>query len=274
MKPPIANPANDYQRRFNELCTLGGGTAGGPARTKTIDLIRTAGQRLNELAYAQMAKHMGEFPGANPWYVCFSMGLIWGHLAKDDVTFTQAVIGLLTDWNNEDLSTACEHHMERGQAPIRDSLAGAYQLFEKVKLPNNLPDTLEGLGKAQDDWLRPLSKKATRPRYIGLWNGTAMFMTALFAQPKLAGSQREPRPLLPLGAPITQGLRLLYQAHVLSTGPAATKLDDEDFESGPLFEDNALMGKLLAGRGDWSMIDVHSGLYMLGTPLKQSQGWV
>jgi hypothetical protein len=60
---------------------------------------------------------------------------------------------------------------------------------------------------------------------------------------------------------------------VLPTGPAATKLDDDDFESGPLFEDNALMAKLLAGRSDWSMIDVHSGLYMLGTPLRQSQAW-
>ena len=45
-------------------------------------------------------------------------------------------------------------------------------------------------------------------------------------------------------------------------------LDDADFELGALYENKALLAEVRKGRSDWSLLDVHSGLYMLGTRRK------
>jgi hypothetical protein len=95
-----------------------------------------------------------------------------------------------------------------------------------------------------------------------------MFMTALFAQPALARTLIEPPPILPPGGPTFKGLQLLHQAGILSQAPAGSELDDADFEPGALYENNALLAEVRKARSDWSLLDVHSGLYMLGTRRK------
>lgn len=269
----MANPVNDTQREFEKLCKLGGGKHGGPAVSKVLQLLRSSGRSLNSFAYEAMAEHMAAYPEANPWYICFSVGLCWGHLAKLDVAFTGRVVGVLTNWNDDDLAGARSFHLERGQSPIEQSLIGAHTLFKNVLLPSVLPDSLERLGKAQDRWLALILNPAKRPRYIGSWNATAMFMTALFAQPKLAATQRAPTPILPPGGPIFNGLRMLHQSGVLTRAPSGTALDDEAFEPGALYENNQLLVDLLNGLGDWCLVDVHSGVYMLGTRDPQSNTW-
>jgi hypothetical protein len=100
-----------------------------------------------------------------------------------------------------------------------------------------------------------------------------MFMTALFAQPGLAALHLEPPPLLPPGGPIHNGLKLLSNAGILSTPPAGNDLDDGDWEPGVIFENNALFAELCKQLPGWSLIDVHSGLYMLGTRHPHSGTW-
>jgi hypothetical protein len=95
-----------------------------------------------------------------------------------------------------------------------------------------------------------------------------MFMIALFAQPALARLLVEPGPMLPSGGPTFRGLQLLHQAGLLSRPPAGTELDDAAFEPGVLYENNGLFSELRRGRSDWSLVDVNSGLYMLGTRRK------
>jgi hypothetical protein len=163
--------------------------------------------------------------------------------------------------------------MERGPQPIHDSLSGAHQLFQIVKLPDTLPNNLESIGRAQERWLTPILSPS-RPKYIGSWNATAMFMVALFAQPHLAATMVDRAFILPPGGPIFNALKLLYQSHVLSTPPAGSELDDEAFEPGALYVNNSLMESLLKGLADWSMLDVHSGLYMLGTRDPASNHWL
>jgi hypothetical protein len=272
MKALIAEPVNSTQREFNKLCELGGGQGGGPARGKVLELLRASGQRLNAMAFRQVGEQMSAFPEANPWHVCFAIGLCWGHLAWMDVDFTKAVIGVLSNWNDADLSAARKFHMERGPEPIEQSLRGGYMLFDKVLLPGKLPDTLERLWRAQERWLTPVLSP-TRPKYIGSWNATAMFMIALFAQPALARTQREPKPLLPPGGPIFEGLKLLHRARLLSRAPSGGPLDDQAFEPGVLYENNELFSELHRGRNDWGLIDVHSGVYMLGTRHPHSDNW-
>jgi hypothetical protein len=261
------------QRDFRELCEKGGGPNGGPAREKVQALLENAGKTLNDFAYDEVAEHLTALPNRNPWHICFAIGLSWGHLAKLDLTFTEAAVNVIEDWNSTDLKTACSFHLERGPDPIHDSLSGGRQLFERVKLPENLPDNLKSLGRAQERWLAPILSP-NRPKYIGSWNATAMFMVALFAQPKLAATMSDQAVMLPPGGPIFAALSLLHKAHMLSLKPAGSELDDAAFEPGAIYENNALMAELLKGHSGWSMIDVHSGLYMLGTRYLPSQQWV
>jgi len=269
----MATPVNDTQREFESLCRLGGGLAGGPATAKVLELLRSSGQRLNAWAFSSMKEQMDELADANPWFVCFAMGLSWGHLAKLDLEFTRAVVRVLSDWNDADLRSACGYHMERGPLPIEQSLIGAHVLFDKVNLPESLPASLPQLSEAQQRWLSPIVHPRDRPKYIGSWNSTAMFMAALFAQPELAKTQRSPKPLLPPGGPVFNGLKMLHAAKVLTNAPEGGELDTQAFEPGVLYLNNDLLAELCRMRDDWCLLDVHSGVYMLGTRHPQSANW-
>lgn len=275
MKGLISTPINDLQRQFNELCEKGGGVKGGPVRGKTLELLKLYGQTLNQGATEEAREHLAAFPDANPWHVCFALGLCWGHLAKVDLTFTEAVIGCLEHVNDADLKTAGSFHLERGPEPIINSIKGGSALFGLVQMPDKLPTTLTSLGRAQERWLSPILNPKLRPPYIGSWNATAMFMTALFAQPTLAATQIEPTPILPPGGPIFAGLNILHQAGLTATKPdVADDLDGSGFEPGVLYANNGLLADLLRGCTGWSLTDVHSGVYLLGTRHPHSDSWL
>ena len=67
-----------------------------------------------------------------------------------------------------------------------DINAGCMVMVGPVKsaatLPVTLPNTLGRYRRAQDRWLGPIISPE-RPRFIGSWNATAMFMIALFSDP-------------------------------------------------------------------------------------------
>jgi len=273
MKSLIKTPVNETQLEFNRLCELGGGTKGGPPASRVKALLKTTGQRLNKLAYVEMKENLAAFPKANPWHVCFAVALGWGHLAKLDLEFTGAAIGALRDLNDSDLKAAASFYLERGPEPIDQSLRGGYAMFSSVRLPQTLPDSLDGIWQAQERRLGRLLTGASRPRYIGSWNATALFMCAVFAKPKLAAMMTTPRPILPPGGPIYAGLKLLYGSSIISVPPEGSELDDEAFEPGALYANNALFVELLKGEEDWSLVDVHSGVYMLGSRDPKSKCW-
>ena len=100
-----------------------------------------------------------------------------------------------------------------------------------------------------------------------------MFMVAMFAQPDLAKKYVELSVMLPPGGPIFAALKLLHQVHLLKHGPDGGALDDELFEPGVIYSNNGLFIELLKGLHDCSLIDLHSGLYMLGTRLAESKNW-
>jgi len=274
MKALISKPVNDLQRQFNELCEKGGGVKGGPVRGKTLELLKFYGQTLNQGASEEIQEHLAAFPDANPWHVCFALGLCWGHLAKVDLTFTEAAIGALEHINDDDLKTAGSFCLERGPEPIINSLRGGNALFQKVVLPSTLPDTLDRMDRAQQRWLAPIVHPTDRPPYIGSWNATAMFMTALFSNPTLAATQMEPKPVLPPGGPIFTGLSILHEAGLVTTAPDTAGIDGNSFEPGVLYTNNALLQSLLAGCTGWSLTDVHSGVYLLGTRHPESDSWI
>lgn len=273
MKGLVGKPVNDTQKTFNELCEKGGGVKGGPARGKVLELLRDSGQSINKIAVHEMSTHLKSLPDANPWFVCFAVALSWGHLAKLELAFSEAVVNVLSDWNTPNLNFAKSFHLERGPEPIMQSLSSAHMLFNKVTMPDQLPTTLEQLARAQDRWLSPILSPKERPPYMGAWNATAMFMTALFAQPKLAATHLAPPPMLPPGGPIFAGLMLLFRVGVLSKAPVGSPLDDAAFEPGVIYENNDLLAELCKQLVGWSLIDVHSGVYMLGTRDPRSATW-
>lgn len=272
MKFKLPSALNETQRHFEALCALGGGRDGGPARSKVQDLLHHSGSRLNELAYDEITRALHEFPDRDPWKVCFSVALCWGHIAKFDMDFLDAATRLLEHWNDDDLKVATKFHFERGPLPIAHSLQGGNVLFAKVRLPAGLPDSLSSYRRAQERWLSPIVSPE-RPRYIGSWNATGMFMVGLFSNPSLSSELFEPFIMLPPGGPIFNGLKILHQTHLLSRPPAGSELDDADFEPGAIYENNGLFVDILKGHSGWSLLDVHSGLYMLGTRLPGADKW-
>lgn len=273
MKPLISKPINNLQREFNVLCEKGGGLKGGPARGKVLELLKAKGHVMNASASQAIIGQFESFQDANVWHFCFAMGLVWGHLAKFDADFTAAAIAYLKDGSSADLRVAAKFGIDRGPDPIVQSLQSGRVLFGKVTLPEDIPNSLEMLHRAQECWLNPIAKPESRPRYIGAWNATAMFMSALFLRPDLAATHKTAKPLLPPGGPVSIGLNLLHKAQVLSRPAAGTELDDADVELGPLVEDNALFEELCRQLPDWNMLDVHSGVYLLGTRHEQSGAW-
>lgn len=272
MDAVIPKPVNGTQRKFNELCKLGGGTGGGPARTKVQQILRDSGQALNKIAHHETLQHLNEFKGRNPWHVCFAVGMSWGHLAKLDLRFTAAAINLLSEWNDDGLRVAVKFCVERGPAPVEQSLKGGHTLFKNIPMPGSLPSSSSEYRRLQDRWFRYLNGKE-RPRYIGLWNATAVFMVALFSNLGLAKDLTAPTVLLPTGGPISAGLSYLHRAHLVSRPPSKSDLDDGNLEMGVLFDDNAGLAEVLKGLAAASMIDIHSGVYMLGTGLADSDNW-
>ena len=271
--PVIPNPTNEIQVRFNELCEQGGGRKGGPVKREVQLLLRDGGRRLNVNGYRDAQQNLHEYSGYNPWHVCFALGLCWGHLARTDVHFVGAAVRLLQAWNSDDLKLARSFHMERGPKPIEDLLMGARSLFDRVTLPPQLPGTLKALSDLQNRWLSPILS-ANRPRYIGSWNATAMFTMALFAQPRLAATMTDPGPMLPPGGPVVFGLTLLHRSHLLSRKPEGNALDEADAWPSSLYLNNTLFTEIRSGLDDWSLIDVHSGIYMLGTRSPESNSWI
>lgn len=269
----IKSPLNDLQSEFNRLCDLGGGPRGGPARTRVQAALRTYGKKLNAFAHLEVTEQLLAFKDRNPWHVCFAVGLCWGHLAKLDLDFTAAAISLLENWNDADLKVVRKFHLERGPDPIEHSLRGGYTLFSTVTLPPTLPRSLRGYADAQQRILgRVISRD--RPKYIGSWNATAMFMIGLFSDKALSATLTTPIILLPPGGPLFAGLTLLYQNHFLHHKPAGSELDDDDFESGALYENNSLFAETIRGSTDFNLLDAHSGIYLLGTRHPSSNTWI
>lgn len=260
----LQKPINDVQARFAELCAKGGGVKGGPPRTKVQEALREGGQKLNQFAEHEIADALSLCAGSNPWKVCFAMGLCWGHLAKLHDDYFKAAVGYLETGAHADLVEASHYHNERGPTPIEQSLRGGKILFDKVVLPATLSDSLPRMKQAQDRWLSPILSK-DRPPYIGSWNGTAMFMIALFAQPALGDELKEAAVWLPPGVPVFAALSLLHTTGILAKKPEGSELDDQSFEPGAIVANTGLMADLRKGRDDWDLLDVHSGLYMLGT---------
>ena len=271
MKFALPAAINDTQAGFAKLCAMGEGPEGGPERTQVQELLRDHGKRLNKIAYKHAALHFKENADANPWHVCFAIGLAWGNLARNDPQFVRACVRCLGQWNDADLKEAMSFALQHGPDPIEQALVGAHELFAKGKLPQTLPNGLKRLRIAQDQWLTLVASSDVHT-YIGPWNATAMFLAALFAQPKLAAALTRPDVLLPDNGPIFGALAMLYRVGILSEPPEVREFDDRSWLEA-LHVNNDLLHDLLVGMPDCSLLDVHSGLTMLGTRDPRSKHW-
>lgn len=269
----IKHSINSIQRRYNELCDIGGGPGRGPKLEDVRKLIKAGSEKLNDLGQEEIDAALNAFPNRDPWKVCFAVGLCWGHLAKYDLDFVDAATRSIESLNDTDLNSAASFHLERGQGPIKQSLQGASVLFEKTRLPNEIPSTLSDLKQAQDRLFSIVLIPGSRPKYIGAWNATALFLTAIFHQKSLWDEFVDTTVLLPPNGPVGVALSALHSARLVSRSPHKSDLDDGGWEPGVLYENNALMEELVGKDGMLNMVEIHSGLYLLGTGYKQSFVW-
>ncbi|WP_461658431.1 hypothetical protein [Methylorubrum aminovorans] len=100
-------------------------------------------------------------------------------------------------------------------------------------------------------------------------------MAALFVQPSLAATQTEQRPMLPPGGPIFKGLQMLHKAGLLKITPSGSEMDDQVFEPGSLYDNSQHLADICAGLPGWSLINVRSGVFVLGTrhPHSDKRAW-
>lgn len=269
----IGEPLNGLQERFNELCRFREGKPTSQFRSEIQDLLLWGGVELNKLAFGETERFLDELSNRNPWHVCFAIGMAWGHLARLESAFVRAASDVLGDWNGEDLTEAMGYPIERGPEVIHNTLAGARLVFEAVPPPDALPSDLPRIAAYQNRWFVPITGRNRVP-YIGPWNATAMFMACLFARPTLAHSMTDVVVLLPPNGPVRRALELLYRVKLLSRLPESQELDDEGPRLAAIFDDNVLMRELVPGCEGLNMIDLHSGLYLLGTRYKRSREWV
>ena len=272
IKPPLPPVLVE----FNPRCDQGGGQGGGPARTKVQELLHNGSIKLTGYAYDEISHQLATFKDRSPWHVCYAVGLGWGHLARIEDEFTEAAVTALESLDSSALKYASNFHLERGPQPITQSLTGGYQIFQMVRLPSALPDSLRDYGRLQERWMTPLvSPSMQRPKYIGTWNATAMFMVALFFKHNLAKDLTENgMVVLPPNGPIAAALKILFDSKVISMPPAGGDLDEGVWNPGIIYENNGLMVEILKGHGGWNLLDVHTGLYMLGTRFPISKTWV
>ena len=119
--------------------------------------------------------------------------------------------------------------MERGPAPIEESLASARFLFGKVILPTKLPADLKTLHDAQQRWIgRVLDTPNQRPRYRrvelhGDVHGGAV------RSARLGGLAENRATGVAPGRPYFCGLAYLHQARITSAPPASKAIDEGNF---------------------------------------------
>jgi hypothetical protein len=219
---------------------------------------------LNSNAYSEVASALNTGDECNPWHVFFALGLCWGEMARYSDRYLLAAVGAISSWNDADRGEATKHCTQKGHELLEGSLRSASVVFDQIGTAlSTIPETLEEHNKLQGRWFRRLN--ALNPSYIGPWNATALFMVALFARPTLAKTMRTLGPILPSGGPISRALNLLYQVGVTNHGAQSLE-DDVRFSAlAGATADNGTMQELIVGMGDCSMVDMHSGLYMLGS---------
>jgi hypothetical protein len=185
-------------------------------------------------------------------------------MAKYSDRYLRAAVGAISHWNDDDRRAAIEHFTQKGSELLEGSLRSAYVVFEALPASfDAVPSSLDRLVKLQNRWFAKLN--ALEPPYIGPWNATALFMVSLFAQPELAGQMTTMGPILPSGGPISRALNILYQDHLTERGAQALEDDVRLGGLGGAAADNGTMQDLIRGLNGTSMVDIHSGLYMLGT---------
>lgn len=261
----IRKPINPTQHEYNELCRKGGGIKSGPARSRVLALLQASGAKINEGAHAELKSHLDAVGPGNPWYVFYALGLSWGHIAKHSEEFTAAAAAYLDHGAPSDLARAQEFYTERGREPIKNSLeSGRILLQAATFIPVGVPSEIGQLADIQRKW-NPLCFGPRKIPWIGKWNGTSMFLVALLSSPALWKMLKDGTVLLPSGGPISTGLELMHAAHLISARPDRLEPENNQDKLGSLSLDNGLMWELHKGLPSSNMVDIHSGLYELGT---------
>ena len=89
-----------------------------------------------------------------------------------------------------------------------------------------------------------------------------LFKMALFQNPELAAQLKDNTVYLPPGGPLSAGLRKLHSQGLLSRLPP--ERSEDAFDTLAITETNNLLLEVHGGRDGWSLVDAHSGVYMLG----------
>ena len=257
---PISNPGNNkWKQRYNELC----GTSGKPPRSHVVELLCEAGRWFNEdVLETEVQATFEEFNSSNPWHLSFVVGVAWGQYAKKKTSFYEPALKWLSGRDENALSQAKTENKRSEADALGQCLRSGFRIFETMNLPDTIPTSLDELQQLQLKWIDRVPKLGL-PQ-IGDWNFSALFMVMLFDESSRWKQLMDTTILLPLGGPVGNFLHTLVADDVIDEGPWSKRAVEEKIDPGKLFLCQKVMEDLLGGREDRSLVDIHSGLYVMG----------
>lgn len=267
----ISKPLNRIQRDWNALVHDASAENRKIGRSELHRLLITKSRPHTDFAINEMQSQLGELHKYNPWHVLYALGLAWGHFASLDIGFTSEAVEAIATGSPTATAAACKYHLERGPDGIERSLRGARQLFALVPPPATIPDNIRSLARLQQRFYGPSLRAETRPYGVGGWNATALILMALFARPDLADQLKSSDILMPPSGTISAALALLHRASLVSQRPLET-LSEDAFDAAATAANTVLMVEVVSGLTSGSIVEVHNGLWLLGTRFRGDFG--
>lgn len=82
------------------------------------------------------------------------------------------------------------------------------------------------------------------------------------------------RPRLPISAPIREGLKVMRDFGLTARSPSSALVDWDAFEPAELYQDNDILEEVGRAGGVADLLELHSGLFLLGTEDRLSSRWI
>ncbi len=117
------------------------------------------------------------FSTKNPWHVCFSVSLAWGHLANLDFRLTEAVTEFLKRATAFGL-IALPNFILSADPMQSVTIGECVSNLQQHPTSDEIPDSLERIKNCEKDGLERFLGPPRVP-YMGSWNSVALFMVAL-----------------------------------------------------------------------------------------------
>lgn len=236
-------------------------------------LLLDAGGDLNANGARQLQEYLTGIPFEDLHIGWFVAGIAWGRDAEDSREFVLSAVQAIKSSKPKDHKRAMRFALAGRHRRLENLLRAGRQIVLQERHPCPI-SAIEELNEYQQRLFKAL-QLLPDVQGIGNWNLGAMFFCAALSDPQWRVEMNKARPRLPMSAPIFHSMEQLYSLRVLSRQPNYNPWRPKD-SSYPeaLYSNNALLEELCQKLGTSRILDIHSGLYLLGTRNVDANSWL